>query len=245
MPSIKKNLEMWDINHDWSKDGDEWSNQAAFCNQPYPKWKNSIIQNFIYPHINGKSTVLEISPGHGRWTEFILKKAKKVILVDLSQKCINYCKKKFSRFNNVSYFVNDGKSLDFLDNNSIDFVWSYDSFVHMEEDVIKNYLYQFPRILRKGGIAVIHHAGKNNKLLPFARFLSNFGKVGNVIKTQILFRKIKQGCRSDVSKEMVADFFKKSGLKRLKIIRQVDSWGSKNEYNCKLFEDWITIIKKT
>lgn len=242
MPTIKKNLDMWDTNHNWSENGDEWSNQAYFCNQPYPKWKKSIIQDFIYHNVNKKSTVLEISPGHGRWTEHIIKRAKKVILVDLSPNCINYCKKRFSRFKNAQYFNNDGKSLNFLKNNSIDFIWSYDSFVHMEADVIRAYLYQFPRILKKGGIAVIHHAGKNNKLIPFARFLSNFGKIGSVIKTQILFRKIRQGCRSDISKEMFADLAKKS---RLKIIKQVDSWGSQNEYNCKLFGDYITIIKKT
>jgi len=241
MPTIKENLEMWDISHDWSRAGDEWSNQADFCNQPYSKWKNSIIQNFIYPHITKKSTVLEISPGHGRWSGYIIKRAKKVILVDLSPTCIEYCKKNFKKFKNVLYFINDGKSLDFLDNNSVDFIWSYDSFVHMEASVIKNYLSQFPRILKKGGIAIIHHADKNNKLLPFARFLSNFGKIGNVIKTQILFRKIRLGCRSDVSKELFANFAKKSGLK---IIKQINSWGNKNQYNCKLFEDYITILKK-
>jgi len=241
MPIVKKNFEMWQKHH-WRKDGDEWSGQAAFCNQPYPKWKDSIAQNFIYRYAKNKSIVLEIGPGHGRWTEYILKNAKKIILVDLSPNCIEYCKNKFSRFKNISYFVNDGKSLDFLDDNSVDFVWSYDSLVHIEGDVIKIYFHQFHRILKKGGIAIIHHAGKNDKLLPIARFLSIFGKVGNVIKAQILFRKIKQGVRSDVSKEMVADFSKKSGLK---ILKQVNSWGSKNEYGCKRYGDWITILEKT
>lgn len=241
MPTIKENLKMWNVKHMWNKGGDEWSNQAAFCNQPYSKWKNSLISNFIYKHINKNSTVLEIAPGHGRWTEYILRKAKKVILVDLSSKCIEHCRNRFSKFKNMSYYANDGKSLGFLDDNSIDFIWSYDSFVHMEGDVIKNYLSQFPRILKKGGIAIIHHAGKNDRLLPFARFLSKFGKAGKVIKIQVLFRKIRVGCRSDVSKEMVADFSRKSGLE---VVKQVNSWGSKSEYNCKLFGDWITIMRK-
>ena len=242
MPTIKENLKMWNVNHAWSKGGDEWSNQAAFCNQPYSKWKSSLISNFIYKNINKNSIVLEIAPGYGRWTEHILKKAKKVILVDLSSKCLEYCKNRFFKFKNISYNLNDGKSLDFLDDNSIDFIWSYDSFVHMESEVIQNYLSQFPRILRKGGTAIIHHAGKNHKLLPFARFLSKFGKVGKLIKIQILFRKIRIGCRSDVSKEMVANFVKKS---KLKLIKQIDTWGGTDkQYNCKLFGDWITILRK-
>ena len=113
-------------------------------------------------------------------------------------------------------------------------VWNFEKFKQTAKELY--------RILKKGGIAIIHHAGKNDKLLPLARFLSIFGKVGNVIKAQVIFRKIRQGVRSDVSKEMVADFSKKSGLK---IIKQVNSWGSKNEYGCKRYGDWITILEKT
>ncbi len=241
MPTVKENLKMWNFKHTWDKRGDEWSNQADFCNQPYDKWKKSLIENFVYKYINKNSTVLEIAPGYGRWTEHIIKRAKKVILVDLSPKCINHCKERFREYKNIDYYCNDGKSLDFLKNNSIDFIWSYDSFVHMEANVIENYLRQFSRVLKKGGITIIHHAGKSEGLLPLARFLDNFGKLGKVIKIQILFRRIRVGCRSDISREMIVKFSKKSNLL---IVKQIDSWGRNNEYNCKLFGDWITILRK-
>ena len=148
---------LWD-NYSWEKNGDEWDDQAAFCNQPYEKWKISIFEAFIKPNINKEAVVLEIAPGHGRWTEFMLS-TKALILVDLNKECIDYCKKRFSKCKSIRYFVNDGKDLSFIPDNSVDFVWSYDSFVHMQKDVIGSYFREFSRILTLRGRVIIHHAG--------------------------------------------------------------------------------------
>ena len=49
-PTIEWNLQ-WN-NYGWKKNGDEWDEQATFCNQPYAKWKNSIVENFINKNID-------------------------------------------------------------------------------------------------------------------------------------------------------------------------------------------------
>ena len=46
--------------------------------------------------------------------------------------------------------------------NSIDRIWSWDVFVHINDTDIKDYVVQFNRILRPGGIGIIHHS-KNGK----------------------------------------------------------------------------------
>ena len=66
------------------------------------------------------------------------------------------------------------------------------------------------------------------------------GGIGAKIYRRSLCQK-KQGWRSDISKKMIFNFAKKCALK---LIMQTDSWGEKQEYNCKLFNDQITILKK-
>jgi hypothetical protein len=39
MPSLEQNLGLWNEKYRWPEDGDEWSDQAAFCNRPYEEWK--------------------------------------------------------------------------------------------------------------------------------------------------------------------------------------------------------------
>lgn len=240
--SFKPTLEWnkcWNT-YDWKKNGDEWDNQAAFCNQPYKKWKKSIVDNFIYKNIDKNSIVLEIAPGHGRWTEFILKKAEETALVDVNKKCIDFCKKRFSKFKNIKYYVNDGRRLDFIKNNSVDFIFSYDSFVHMEKNVIDSYFKEFSRILKPNGKVIIHHAGKKRGGL--VSFLDKLGIAGKIIYWLFYLDKSDlSGERSNISKKMIEKIVKKYNLK---IVSQVNSWGKNNEYNCKLFNDYISEIAK-
>jgi len=212
MPTVRWNKK-WNNGCFWEKDGDEWDNQAVFCNQPYNKWKKSIVENFIYKNIDKDSNVLEIAPGHGRWTEFILKKAGNLILCDLNSKCIEICKMKFYNFKNISYYVNDGKNLNFIKDNSIDFIWSYDSFVHMEKDVIEAYFKEFSRILKVGGKAIIHHSGERRS----------------------------KGFRSNVSTGIIREIATQYGLS---VKYHIQSWGKNNEFNCKLFNDYISELVK-
>ena len=57
------------------------------------------------------STVLEMVPGYGRWTQFLQPEAEHLIVVDLNESCIEACKSRFAEVKNVSYHVNDGKTL--------------------------------------------------------------------------------------------------------------------------------------
>jgi ubiquinone/menaquinone biosynthesis C-methylase UbiE len=242
MPTIEENKKVWDEEYIWKKNGDEWDQQAAYCNQPYEEWKESIVKTFIYKNINPESNVLEIGPGHGRWTEFILKKAKNVILVDLSPNCIDFCKRRFSKFKNISYYVNDGKNLNFIKDNSIDFIWSYDSFVHMEREVIESYFREFARILRINGKAVIHHPGRRNITL-WLNFLQKFGKWGVYLYQILSLGKIKRGdgWRSNISKELIKKIAENN---HLKVEAQINSWGENFKYNIKLYRDYISILSK-
>ena len=129
--TIKNNLEKWS-EWNWSRNGDEWSNTS--------EWKDSLVKHVLKPNIPTGSCVLEIGPGAGRWTECLVERSARLIIVDLTPKCIEICKERFKDFKNVEYFVNDGKNLDFISDDSIDGIWSWDVFVHIQSEDVKEYV---------------------------------------------------------------------------------------------------------
>src|SRR5262245_43830211 len=125
MPSTSQNYQVWDKDHGWSQDGDEWHDQAEFCRQPYASWKRALFEEFMSPYLTSASHVLEIGPGHGRWSKLYVESVEHVSLVDLSPSCIEHCKGLFFALDHVDYFVNDGTSLPFIGKQTVDFIWSY------------------------------------------------------------------------------------------------------------------------
>jgi ubiquinone/menaquinone biosynthesis C-methylase UbiE len=91
---------------------------------------------------------------------------KRLIIVDLSPRCIETCARRFRDSAHIEYCVNDGMSLAVTGDQSVDFVFSFDSLVHAEMDVIVAYLREIKRILRPAGAAVIHHSNLGQYRAP-------------------------------------------------------------------------------
>ena len=241
MPTLEEN-KFWNTQYDWKMDGDEWSNQAEYCKKNYQEWAGSIAKTFILKNISLNSDILEIAPGHGRWTKFLLNNYRNLTLADINSKCLEFCKKRFSNFKHVRYYANNGKDLKLIKDDSIDFIWSYDSFVHMEKDVVASYIKEFSRILRKGGAAIIHHPGRRDIALHFD-FFKRMGWPGRKIYQIITINKLfgDDGWRSDVSKEFIKKIAEQNGLH---VKYQINCWGKNKEYNIKLFNDFISKLVK-
>ena len=242
MPSIRWNKH-WGADYNWTKDGDEWQGQAIYCNQPYPLWKESLVKTFIEPWLTPTSTVLEIAPGRGRWTPYLLEKAEQVHLLDLNASCIEYCKKKFGSNSKVNYHVNDGRSLAAIPDRSIDFIWSYDSFVHIELGDIDSYFSEFKRVLKPCGIAVIHHANRVHQSLALWPFIKHLPKSRELFKLISIPQNTMggaDGTRSMVSGKQIKQVISKY---KLTLEKQTDSWCDQNQFNCKRFKDLISIVK--
>lgn len=152
MPSVEDNVAIWN-SYDWSQHGDEWSRQ--FGNTEAMWWF------VIYPRIHRfvpARTILEIAPGHGRWTNFLRHLCDSLIVVDITASCIDACRARFCDASNISYNINDGKSLECVPDSSVDFVFSFDSLVHVDRDVLETYLSQLARKLTPDGVGFIHHS---------------------------------------------------------------------------------------
>jgi ubiquinone/menaquinone biosynthesis C-methylase UbiE len=243
VPSIQENFDVWNDSYPWARNGDEWDNQAAYCGKPYEEWKQSIVDCLLLPNIQPDMVVLEIAPGHGRWTEEIVQRASQVIVVDLSPQCIEFCKRRLERHHNISYHVNDGMSLKCMNDRSVDFIWSYDAFVHMEQDVIACYLREFARVLKPKATAVIHHPGRRDFALPLSSILKLFGRRGRIAYDWISMGRqaTPDGWRSNVSKELIARLARQN---HLEVVSQVDSWGAGGQYHVRLFRDCITTLRQ-
>lgn len=153
MPTADKNLQHWGAEYRWPRGGDEWSDPWGTVEL---QWYGSILPR-LHQFVPA-GTILEIAPGHGRWTQFLKDLCDRLIVVDISAECISRCQTRFARSSNISYFVNDGVSLAMVPDESVDFVFSFDSLVHAEADVVDAYLEQLRRKLTPNGAGFIHHS---------------------------------------------------------------------------------------
>lgn len=153
----------------------------------------------IYPLIRGYdfSTVLELAPGHGRNTEKLRRLAKEMHLVDVNSTCIEACRTRFGMERDgcqFFYYVNDGNFLSSIKEASISFVYSFDSMVHFDKLVVKDYLTEFKRVMRPGAFGFVHHSNYG-AIRPNSNWATNYGT------------------RSDLSAQLFAEYCKEIGLR--------------------------------
>lgn len=104
--------------------------------------------------------VLDIGCGNGNNEKWISKRVKKVYGVDISEEVIKKAKEKFKEANNVLFYVNDGKHLDF-EENKFDLIFSFITFVHMPKEDAKIYFEECERVLKKEGLFLFQIAEWN------------------------------------------------------------------------------------
>lgn len=148
MNSAALNKEIWE-SWDWSSGGDEWSESE--------QWKQSVIRRVLQGQIQNGSSILEIGPGAGRWTEPLLGLAREYIGIDISSSCIAHCRARFAGDSRAKFHVGSGSDLAAVADRSIDAIWSFDVFVHINSAEVDGYIRDFARVLRPGGVAIVHH----------------------------------------------------------------------------------------
>jgi len=187
--SADQNREIW-TEWDWSKHGNEWNDGADPA-----AWKKSLIDEVLLPLIPEGGVVLEIGPGGGRWSEILQPRADHLVLVDITDRTLELCRERLAGSTNVEYVLTEGSKLPEVLDASVDSVWSFDVFVHIAPLDVSSYLLELARVLRPGGIAVIHHSGR------FSR---------------------SSGWRSPMTARLFANLAREHGLV---VERQFDNWG--------------------
>jgi SAM-dependent methyltransferase len=198
MPELDWNSSTWGHDYDWSQAGEEWS----------APWGSSEAQWFgsLYPRLHKllpTNSILEIAPGFGRWTRFLLPACNRYVGVDLSQPCIDACQIRFANAPNAKFVKNDGQTLP--SGEKFDLVFSFDSLVHADLSVMKSYIPQIISLLTEDGIAFLHH--------------SNEAAIGK--------RSSPHNRADDVSADLVADIVHGSGGRT--ILQETLNWGDEVE----------------
>ncbi len=161
------------MKYQWKDAGEEWSERWGTS---HAQWNEAIL-----PRIQEwlpANTILEIGAGYGRWTHYLREHCQRLIVVDRAGECVEACQKRFAEDPRVTAYMNKGGALPMVAEQSIDFVFSFDVFVHIKCDVVEEFLREFARTLRIGGKGFIHH--------------SNLGAFANSLPTRLpaAFRKL-------------------------------------------------------
>lgn len=166
MAQVDENLAKWSSDWDWSTRGDEWS---TWWGDTPALWAGALLPR-IHAYVPA-GMILEIAPGYGRWTQYLKDLGDRLAIVDLTERCIDGCRNRFADSDHIEYHVNDGRSLSMIEDGSIDFTFSFDSLVHVEADVLQDYLHELRRTLKSDGVGFIHHSniGSYPRLTALAR----------------------------------------------------------------------------
>lgn len=152
MPSIRENKKTWK-SYKWEQRGDEWSERWGSTEM---LWYGTILPRIHWGVPCGH--LLEIAPGYGRVTRFLVERCERYSGIDLTPKCVASCRTRFADLDHVGFHLNDGKSLDAVEDASVDFAFSWDSLVHADIQVISAYLDGMTRKLKPGAYAFLHHS---------------------------------------------------------------------------------------
>jgi ubiquinone/menaquinone biosynthesis C-methylase UbiE len=192
--------------YNWSGEGEEWNDSE--------EWKSTLISEVLLKYIKPHGTVLEIGPGAGRWSDVLAGISSNLILVDITEVSLELCRKKLAGYSHCHYFQNNGRDLLFLENGSLDYVWSFGVFVHIAPDDTERYIQELGRVMKKGGLAIIHHPAEG-------------GHLG--------------GFRSSVTNDFFSRILASNDFK---ILKQISRWGESDRFSVDAFKDMITVFTK-
>lgn len=128
-----------------------------------------IRDHWLLPHVRARRTGLEIGPGGGRWTRYLLG-FRKLYVVEYHPELLAEFRRNF-RQPNIVAILNNGTDFPGVPTRSIDFVFSFGVFVHLDADVIASYLANMQAIVHRRTQIVIHYSDKDK---PLARQNTGF-----------------------------------------------------------------------
>jgi ubiquinone/menaquinone biosynthesis C-methylase UbiE len=205
--------------------GDEWNDPAAKgLDVATPEDAVPHLDRIVFaPFLGTCDVMLEIGPGAGRFTEILLPKCKRLIAVDTSETMLELLRERFPDDQRIEYIESDGNGLGPVPDDSVDGVFSYGVFVHLQHWDIFNYLAELRRVLRPGGRAIIQHSNTLSEL-GWQKFLGQVPRQLNRHKLPFTF--------TVNTPELMREFVTRAGLECVDTLTNV------------VRRDCITLIRK-
>ena len=129
--------------------GDEWGDAEAV---------QQVISEWIHPHIGADSVVGEVGTGGARIASLVAPEAGEFHAFDVAPLMLERARRRLQGIPNCHFHVVDRPALPVELGGRMDFVYSFDVFVHLDLHTQWSYLREFARVLKPGGRAFVHTA---------------------------------------------------------------------------------------
>ncbi len=135
-------------------------------------WGKPILDDFLYPFLGPDKVVMEIGSGGGRWSQFIMPRCKRSILVDGTKASEAAIRGAIGvpEDADVKFYVSPTGVLSQVKSETVDCVFSFDTFVHFHADLFYRYLSTIARVLKKGGVLCLYYAWDASMAKSFFRY---------------------------------------------------------------------------
>lgn len=178
-------------------------------------WNEDSVFRQLFEKLDLEYTV-ELSVGHGRHADIVARRARTLVVVDIFEDHLDFCRKRLNKYNNIIYRKCQGAAFDRIDDNSVSSIYCYDAMVHFSPDIVESYLKDSYRILKTGGKALFHHSNYTPEIEQ------NYG--------------LNPHARNHMTKQIFSELCNKANLNVLESI--IIDWGGVNNLDC------ISLIEK-
>jgi SAM-dependent methyltransferase len=134
--------------------GDEWGS-PALC--------EDIIHRYVKPYLPADARALELGCGEGKYSAKLAPLCTGLICADVSGRMIERAKQRLHGLTNIEFAKLNGLDLRPFASESINFVFSFDCFVHIEIEDVYCYLQEIKRVLKPAGRGLLHFANLNSE----------------------------------------------------------------------------------
>jgi hypothetical protein len=136
--------------------GMEWGNPDTIPPLKY------VRDHFLIPYISSETTLVEIGAGGGRWTRYMFG-ARQIYAVDYHQELLAELKANFTG-RDIVFIKNNGDDFPGIPAQSVDFIFSFGTFVHLERNIIDRYLANMKALLKPEANVVIQYSDKTKPM---------------------------------------------------------------------------------
>jgi hypothetical protein len=147
--------------------------------------KEPILKNirdqWLGPYVRADHDAVEIGPGGGRWTRYMLG-FRHIYAVDYHQELLDELRKNFAH-DNISFLKNNGSDFPSIGPRSIDYIFSFGVFVHLDIEIIASYMKELKTIIKDDGNIVIQYADNDKEA---ARRNASFSRNNPIIMRAIV-----------------------------------------------------------
>ncbi len=151
-----------------------------------------IRDRWVTPYVRPDQTGLEIGPGGGRWTRYLLN-FERLYVVDFYPELLAEFRRTHSQ-RNIVPIRNNGTDFPSVPDGAIDYLFSFGVFVHLDAPLIEGYLDNMRSVLKPGGNAVIHYSDMNKVMAQALRpnFSENDPETMRAMVTKAGFRVLEE-----------------------------------------------------